>query len=335
MASGEVKKFFRAAGRGIDWIAREQRADGSFCDPEEGVGAYYKVPYALSLAGRSREAQRLAQWIGEHNCTPEGDFRGTQRKANDPVHDSWPVYSNAWLVQGLHRLGRWDLSGRGTQFLLRYQTPSGGFYALDGNKRFLEPVCTSWAGLAVLRTGNLDAACRAGGLLVGLVGAQKDPERFYFRMDLGGKPVTNVPAGGDLNYYVDSTQTKQIYFNPGIALIFLCHLYRATGKEKYLDAGKEIFRFTERCAKDVYAFPPSGKLGSGCALLYALSGDADARRAAVAVGKYLVKTQTADGFWRLPDEEPYLALKERDNFDIRLDVTAEFVTFLMEIASLI
>ena len=152
---------------------------------------------------------------------------------------------------------------------------------------------------------------------------------------MGGKPVTNVPAGGDLNYYVDSTQTKQIYFNPGIVLIFLCHLYRASGKEEYLDACKKIFLFTERCAEDVYAFPPSGKLGSGCALLYNLTGNPDARRGAVKVGQYLSRTQTADGFWRLPKEGPYFVLKDLDNYDIKMDVTAEFVIFLMEIASLI
>ena len=333
MASGEVQRFLEAAGRGIAWIAAQQRADGSFCSPEDGVASYYKVPYALAVAGHQREALRLVEWVAEHNFTAEGDFRAPERKAREPAHDAWPIYSNAWLVQGAHRVGRWDVSLRGAEFLLRYQVPVGGFYALDGETRYLEPACTSWGGLAALTTGRVEEARRAGELLAGLVEAQPDPERFYSRMDTEGNLVTDVPAGAELFYYVDATRRKQIYFNPGIALIFLSHLYRATGEEKYLRAGREIFLFTERCADDVHQFPPSGKLGVGCALLYAITGSPEPRRAAVRVGEYLVETQTSEGFWRLPDEGPYSSLKDRDGFEIRLDVAAEFTAFLVEIAS--
>ena len=273
------------------------------------------------------------EWVAEHHFTAAGDFRAPERKAHEPAHDAWPVYANAWLVQGAHRVGRWDLSLRGAEFILRYQTPVGGFYALDGETRFLEPVCTSWGGLAVLTTGHVEAACRAGDLLTHLAETQPDLERFYFRMDTEGNLITDVPAGSELLYYVDATCSKQIYYNPGIALIFLCHLYRATGNERYLNASREIFLFTERCADDVHRFPPSGKLGSGSALMYAITGSPEARRAAVRVGEYLVETQTSEGFWRLPDEGPYSSLKDRDGFEIRLDLSAEFSTFLMEIAS--
>ena len=48
-----------AAGRGVAWILANQRADGSFCDPADGVGAYYKVPSTLAVAGEWRAAHRL------------------------------------------------------------------------------------------------------------------------------------------------------------------------------------------------------------------------------------------------------------------------------------
>ena len=333
MAREEIKRLFEAARRGIAWIVAQQRADGSFCDSEDGVGGYYKVPFALALAGHQREALHLVQWVGEHHLTAEGDFRAPQRKAHEAAHDRWPIYSNAWLVQGAHRLGRWDVSLRGAEFLLRYQVPSGGFYALDGQTRFLEPVCTSWGGLAALATGHAGAARRAGDLLVRLVRDQPNPQRFYFRMDTEGGLITDVPDGEELSHYVDATRLRQIYYNPGITLIFLTNLYRATGKERYLSASEEILRFTERCAEDVYGFPPSGKLGSGCALLYAITGSQEARRAAGRVGDYLAETQTQEGFWRLPDEEPYSSLSDRDGFEIWLDIPAEFSAFLLEIAS--
>lgn len=186
----------------------------------------------------------------------------------------------------------------------------------------------------MLTTGCVAPARRAGDLLVKLVAAQPDPGRFYFRMDLDGHIVTDVPAGAELSYYVDAVRPKQIYFNPGIALIYLAHLYRATGEERYLNASSEIFRFTQRCAEDVYRFPPSGKLGLGCALLYAIAGTAEARRAAVCVGDYLIETQTAEGFWRLPEEELYASIQDKESFEVYLDLCSEFSTFLMEIASL-
>jgi hypothetical protein len=328
-----AQQLLASSELGIQWILAQQRADGSFCDPQDGIGGYYKVPYALSLTGHHREAQRLADWIAAHHFTPQGDFRAPQRKALEPFHETWPVYANAWLIQGLHRLGRWDLSLPGVDFMLGYQASAGGFFALQGDTRYLEPVCTAWGGLAALTTGHLEAARRAGDLLVRLVRTQPDAGRFYFRMDAEGSLITAVPAGDELHYYVDAGSAQQIYYNPGIALIFLAHLYRATGEQQYLNAGRDLFTFTERCAADVYSFPPSGKLGLGCALLYAITGSMEAQRAAQRVGEYLVETQTSEGFWRLPDTGPYAAMKDRDGFEVHLDVTAEFSTFLAEIAA--
>ena len=154
-------------------------------------------------------------------------------------------------------------------------------------------------------------------------------------MDLAGKLITKIPAGAELNHYVDATRLQQIYYNPGIALIFLAHLYRATGEDRYLAGGWALFDFTERCAADVHHFPPSGKLGMGSALLYAITGQPAARQAALKVGRYLAETQTEDGFWRLPDVEAYAIIADKDDPEILLDLTAEFCIFLMEIAALI
>jgi hypothetical protein len=328
-----IQQFLVSSELGIQWILAQQRADGSFCDPADGIGGYYKVPYALSLTGHNLAAQRLAEWIAGHHFTAQGDFRAPNRKAIEPFHENWPVYANAWLIQGLHRLGRWDLSLGGAKYLLGYQGSAGGFYAMEGENRFFEPVCTAWGGLAALTTGYLEAACRAGDLLVRLVRAQPDAGRFYFRMDIEGGLMTQVPAEAELLYYVDAARQGQIYYNPGIALILLAHLYRATREERYLQAANELFSFAEHCAEDVYSFPPSGRLGLGCALLYAITGSPEARRAALQVGEYLVETQTAEGFWRLPATGPYAAMKDRDGFEVHLDVAAEFSTFLAEIAA--
>lgn len=330
-----IAQLTASARRGVAWILAQQHENGAFCAPEDGIGSYYKVPSALAMAGEWRAAHRLLTWVADHHLTPDGDFRAPERKAHEPLHEAWPAYANAWLIQGAHRVGRWDLSQKGMTYLARWQAPQGGYYALDGDRKFLEPVGMAWGGLAALTTGHCTAAQLAGDRLVHLVALQPDLTRFYYRMDDTGKLLTDVPAGAALNYYVDAGKTKQIYYNPGIALIFLCHLYRATGAERYLQAARVIFAFTNRCAADVHRFPPSGKLGLGCALLYALTGDIQAQAAALAVGAYLVETQGRDGVWRLPDEEPYASLKQRESFDVLLDITAEFTTFQLEMAALL
>ena len=331
-------QWIDSARRGAQWIVQQQKSDGSFFDLEAGVGGYYKVPYALVVSGFLPEAMHLLRWVKAHHFTPEGDFRTAERKATLSAHDDWPTYANAWLIQGAHRLGQFDLSLRGAQLLLRHQTPCGGFQALDpqqGGQSYVECVGTSWSGLAELTVGNLDAARSAARCLQRLIDQQTDRSRFYFRMKLSGDLITDVPDGDALSYYVDTTRQKQIYYQPGIALIFLCRYCLATDDDQSMQAAQSIFNFTQRCAEDVYCFPPSGKLGLGCALLSALTNLKEARQAAQDVAAYMVSTQTDEGCWIIPDEAVYRAIKNKRDPEVVMDITAEFTVFLWEIASLL
>ena len=297
--------------------------------------AITKVPFALAMSGFVPETMRLLRWVRTHHFTSEGDFRAPSRKATLSVHDDWPTYSNAWLIQGAHRLGQFDLSVRGAEFLLRYQTPCGGFQAFEGGVPYVECVGTSWSGLAELTVGNRESAAAAAKCLKQLVDQQPDPGRFYFRMTREGKLVTNVPAGEALSYYVDAERKKQIYFHPGIAMAFLCHYYLAMDDSAALAAAETIFEFTQRCADDVYCFLPSGELGYSCAVLSAITNRPEARHAAEAVADYLVRTQVDEGYWRLPDDELYAIIEDKNDPEILLDTTAEFCTWLWEISALL
>lgn len=327
--------YLESARRASRWIVGRQNADGSLFDVEAGVGGYYKVPYALGISGFATEAVRLLRWVREHHFTREGDFRGPSQKATLSFHDDWPTYSNSWLVQGAHRLGQFDLSFGGAKFLLSHQAPCGGFLSVEAGKPFVECLSTSWAGLAELTVGQLDPAAAAAECLQRLVAAQPDPTRFYFRMTPDGELITDVPEGAALGYHVDAQSPHQIYFHPGIAMIFLCRWHLATGDANALDAAQTIFDFTQRCQDDVYCFPPSGKLGFGCALLGSITGDARPRKAAETLGDYLVETQHEDGYWVLPDVEVYGAIEDKKDPELLTDVTAEFATFLCEIAAIL
>jgi hypothetical protein len=118
-------------------------------------------------------------------------------------------------------------------------------------------------------------------------------------------------------------------------MIFLCRWHLASGAAPALEAAQAIFDFTQRCQDDVYSFPPSGKLGFGCALLGSITGEAKPRQAAVTLGDYLVRTQHEDGYWILPDVDVYAAIEDKEDPELLTDVTAEFATFLCEIAALL
>lgn len=81
MSKQLIQQFIASSNLGIQWILAQQREDGSFCDPQDGIGGYYKAPYALSLTGHILEAQHLADWIARHHFTLKGDFRAPERKA--------------------------------------------------------------------------------------------------------------------------------------------------------------------------------------------------------------------------------------------------------------
>ena len=96
-----VAGYRQAAVRAIKWLLTQQNDDGSMNPVEQGIAAYYKVPYAYSLAGRTPEAVRLLAWIRENAFTEEGDFGGLHPRIG--AHQTFYHYSNSWLIAGAHR----------------------------------------------------------------------------------------------------------------------------------------------------------------------------------------------------------------------------------------
>jgi hypothetical protein len=330
-----TQRYVESARRAGQWIVDHQKPDGSFFDADMGISGYFKIPYALGISGFVPQSVRLLRWVARNHFTAEGDFRSPQRKAATAKHDDWPTYANSWLIQAAHRLNQFDLSFRGAEYLLRHRTPCGGFNALENGKPYVECLGTSWAGMAQLSVGNITVAAGVAQCLQSLVDQQPDTGRFYFRMTTDGQLITDVPDGAALGYYVDSMREDQIYYHPGVAMIFLCRYYLASGEVSALRTAETIFAFTDRCRPDVYAFPPSGKLGVGCALLASITGKPEPRRAAESLVDYLVETQKPDGYWQLPEVEIYRTIKNKDSLEITMEISSEFTAWLWEIAALL
>ncbi len=55
----ETERLVEAKERGASYVVGRQQEDGVIGDPSEGLGSYYKAPWALAAAGRADEGARL------------------------------------------------------------------------------------------------------------------------------------------------------------------------------------------------------------------------------------------------------------------------------------
>jgi hypothetical protein len=307
----QVESYAAAAHKGAEWLLAQQNEDGSFVSEKLQADVYHKAVLALNQTGHAVAANRLLSWIKESDLQPDGRLRH--------FDEGLGLYKSSWVCQGAHRNGRFDISLPAMAFMLRCQAPCGGFFQSPEAGEFVEPVCTSWGGLAALYMGYTDAAQRAAECIERMVAGQPDGARFYSHVT----PYGDVMAG-EHDPFLDATQPGQAYYNPGIAMLFLARLYTATGVESSGQTAWELFEFSLRCAADAYAYPTAGKSAVAAALLYQITQDERALVAASSMGDYLVRQQSDEGWWRNPHS---------DSMIVRLDHTAEFVVFLTDIAA--
>jgi hypothetical protein len=327
-----VTRYWESALAGARWLLAQQKADGSFSSIEEGVDAYYKIPYALSVTGHPRQAHQLLDWtLREGALTPDGDLRGKTVKAQDRWHSQCYSYSNSWMVIGAQRLGRFDYARPAMAFIRGLLSAANGgvfsepAFAVAGSGR-QDIVVSSQAGSACLYMGLWDEATRIGDWFIEMLRLQPDPERIlYTCCDPQTGLITEYPAEEAILYAVDTAKPLQWYFYPGIAMGFLTKLYLATGRQAYLDASASYFTFFTRCHADAYNYGPSVKVGWGSSIMYSITGDEKYRQAASAIGDAILGAQRDDGHWDPSVGNPITRY-------ILMDATAECTAWMAEIA---
>ncbi len=307
--------YVDAANRGADWLLAQQNPDGSFIRDDLQADCYHKAVQALAMTSHPIAANLIVNWIKAHDLQPDGRLRHFDL--------GLALYKTSWACQGAHRLVRLDVSRPVMGYLLRCQAPCGGFYQVVEGNPYVEPVCSSWAAMALLLGGYLDAAEQAAACLLSMVEQQPEPGRFYFWMTPDGRLATAEEPIDGAAPCVDASQTQQAYYCPGIACLFLARLHMATGTAAYLKGAQRLFETSLGFAEDRYSYPTAGKSAVGAATLYLLTGDERARSAALEFGDYLLAQQSAEGWWANPHNQGLLT---------RLDHTAEFIIWLSEIA---
>jgi len=311
----EKLEAFRAAGlKAAEFQLRHQQPDGAFTWEGFPRDAYHKQPYSWGVAGHLAAAHRLLNWVKNNTLQPDGqlqDYNGD-------------VYKQAWFLQGVHRLGRFDISYPVMSFLLSCEAPCGGYPHFAGEE-WIRSLATAWVGVGALYLGRLDVAEGVAECCISMLEQQPDPKRFYYRMTLDGKLAT--PDVDPEALFIDTEALNQPYWEVGLPWMLMGRLYQATGEQRYLGLAERFFEIKLRCAEDAFANVGSGKSSLAAAIHYLNTGDERARDAAYTFGDFLLETQYPEGGWR-GETEP-------DTLLIYIDHAAEYNIWLQEVVAIL
>lgn len=321
-----MSNYREARDRGARFLLRHLRSDGSFGDAEKGVTEYYKVPAALLVSGHSQAASSVLNWVRTSGIRADGDFGPRPADAGESYYY---IYYNAWVIKAAHRMGQFDLSQRGMDFLMGFHdTSSGGFYSSRA-ERTAETEQDLWvvagAGWCALYTGRIEIARGVGRWMARLMDEQPAyPEMLYSVSSQATGLITEVRNRDDFRYVLTRDESRdQSFYHPGIAAGFLARLYQATGETEWLALARQYMRFAEHVGDYHFQLLRAGKVGWAAAVLYTLTGDPSYRDMAVRVGNQLVAQQASDGSWNW-----HTATGELEPSN---DITAEMVVWLDEI----
>jgi hypothetical protein len=314
-----VGAYEKALEKGLRWILSQRNPDGSFGDVSERKTHYFKLPMALHDNGYEGLAWEHMRWLREQTFTEEGDFE-------DPrpgYHDAHRVYRNLWYIRAAHFLEMYDLATRAMGYVLRFRNPAtGGFRAAAPYEDRQGPsredlILTAFGGLDSITLGHRAEAKEAGDWVLQLLEAQPDLDEGLYMMwrpDRG--VVRDVPADHDRSWYVvDRREEGQDYYNLGVAILFLSHLYRLTGDERYLEGAEAYYGFFESCQDDRLRSVSSGKVMYGLTWLHLAAGEQRYIDQARTAADYLVEAQGEDGYW-CQHGGPYLNITAEYAFEL-------------------
>lgn len=281
--------------KAVEYQIGFQRPDGGYIWDGYVKDAFHKQALSWQLSGRFVESLRLLDWVKNNKLQSDGQLIGY----------NGDIYKHAWLFQGAHLLGRFDVSYPVMSFLLSCQASCGGFPHFAADK-LIRSLSTAWTGVSMLYFGNLDLAEKIAKCSISMLEQQPRNDRFYFQMTRDGRLATekeNPEA-----QFVDINMPRQCYWEVGFAMLLMCKMYQATGAKSYLDFAKRFFEFSLRCYKDNFSFWGSGKSALAAANYYMLTGDERAKNAAIEFCDFVVETQTPQGGFRYEDEPDELLI---------------------------
>jgi|GEM_PF-1204416 len=314
LSSQQLDVYQGAIRKAASWADR--RWDRIVEEPD--LQAHYKAPAFWAAVGDAEMAGRHRKLICDRFLRDDGDFRMADDVKGFTLFPCTTVnqyiYPNGWLIVGMQKLGAYDVVAKALPFILRFQDPElGGFYyAFDPktkeiDRRLLDSSSTSSAGLALLMTGRLEEARRAGDFVLRLLELQPNPDAYFFScMRPDGQLHTDVFGSEDewdgngrkqkcLSAEADGH--KELTWLIGKPTKLLAKLYTATGDSRYLDGAKRAFAFFHKLHPNAWTNYASCKTMWAGPELYRLTGEAIYAETATRLLDFYCRTQSDQGSW--------------------------------------
>lgn len=303
-----VKRLEDSRQRGAAWIIRRIGDDGKPVGADR-VQMYYRVPWSLQVTGHEDVASAVLAWMERNTLTQEGDLRPGIPRRNWNYPAEWTngsaSYPLAGIAHGAWLLERYDTATAILDLLhRRFQDPSsgGGFVErpecrLTGRQDVL---CTAQLGLTALLAGRRDIADGAYHWFERMWAQQPAlPNRMYLST-IGGKLATDVPAGKEFGYYLDTRKPRQAFFTPGIAAAFLGRYAMATGNATSAEIARQLMFIDGRTHESKYDFSDTvhvGKSAWGASVMLDIEPDESYFAQAMRMGQWFLDSQGPDGRW--------------------------------------
>ena len=298
----DKQKYRDAVQKGINWMCGQMNPDGTVNPVEKGAFAYYKLPWALAMAGRFEESEKNVRWIVAECMTDDGDFKSDKRSK---FHLDYYGYENAWIVLAAHLLGLFDISTKGWAYIETLQDPqTGGICSrrpYDPESNGLEdPLSSAWVPCVGLHVGKLDMALRAAEFLQRIWDSQPDTSRqFYFWWRPKGGFIMSKPPEepAERDYRISTTEPENWHYITGAQVAFLSKLYLVTHDPKHLALARRVRDFGMSCHDDLFGTDSAGKFCYGNSYLFRATGQRQYLETAIRCADYLCNDQKPDGCW--------------------------------------
>ena len=295
--------FSESLERSVNWLLRQINPDGTVNPVAKGAIAYYKLPWALVLAGKSLEAARIIRWIIKETMTADGDLQSDKRQK---FHLDYYTYPNAWICLASHLLSLFDISYKTWNHISSFQDPKTGGYCsrspYNPNKDNLQDaISTAWCSVVGLHLGRVEEAKKAAKFLEMLLSLQPDFDKqfFYYWYPKEGLVVEKPPEEPDDRFIrINVTdQEENFYYILGASISFLAQLYAITKDKRHLELAKTYYEFVMRGPESLFHTESAGKLCYASTHLYHASGE---RKYLDMAGKFMVsllEIGEKDGSW--------------------------------------
>ena len=342
-------RYGAALSRAGRFLRGRQRRDGSTAGAGS-IWGYYSQPLALLSGGSPDDwscANRCLDFVRSTFLTTSGTI------SVRPLRYVGDLYVYPYLIRGAATWGRSDLAVPLAGFLVRFQDPCGGIRYRTEAPDLIDPAVTAHGGIALLVTGHLQDAERAGRFLLRMHRMQPDPSARYLTVwdTRRDGPVADYDGRADMPWGSGSALRRHnpdggnAYWDVGFIIAFLTALYRATEEHDYLSAAREMFDlfdgyagFSEHVWKTPWA----------CAALHQATGDQRYLAAALRMADRIAAAQQADGGFFLGPQSCYLDERTgqwshafsgyadlQADPDICIDTTAQMAHYLAQVRAVI